>query len=170
MKLSTKILATLALSSSLMLTGAMATERGEGRHMERGFNIERMEKKLSLTQDQSTKIQALVDERKAQRPTVDRDAMKAEMKVKKEDRKARFVAMMNAPEFDEVAVREKMAERSQKHTDRQVSKMQLRHAIYQVLDEEQREDYLKMMNKKHRKMKKNMKKYRHEHKHDKSHD
>jgi Spy/CpxP family protein refolding chaperone len=170
MKLSTKILATLALSSSLILTSAMAADRTEGRHMKHGFNIERMVKKLSLTQAQSTKIQALVDERKAQRPTVDRDAMKAEMKVKKEDRKAKFVAMMNAPEFDEVAVREKMAERSQKHTDRQVSKMQLRHAIYQVLDEEQREDYLKMMNKKHHKMKKNMKKHRHEYKHDKSHD
>jgi len=170
MKVSTKILASLALSSSLMLTSVMAMERGEGRHMERGFKIERMAKKLSLTEAQSTKIQALVDAHKSERPSVDRAAMKEKMKLKRTAMKAKFVAMMDAPEFDEAAVRAKIAERSQKHTDRQVSKMKLKHSIYQVLNEDQRSDYLKMMNKKHRKMKKHMKKERHERKSKRSHD
>jgi len=170
MKVSKKILVTLALSSSLMLTSVMAMERGEGRHMERGLKVEHMTKKLSLTEAQSTKIQALVDAHKGERPTVDRAAMKEKMKSKRAAMKAKFVAMMNAPEFDEAAVRAKIAERSQKHTDRQVSKMQLQHSIYQVLNEEQRVDYLKMMSKKHRKMKKHMKKQRHEHKNKRSHD
>lgn len=162
MNKSTKILATLALSSSLIFTGAMAMGHGEGRHMEQGFKVERMAKKLSLTEAQTTKIQALVDAHKAQRPDVDRKAMKA----KHAEMKDKYLAMMNSPQFDEAAIREKMAERSAKQADRRVEKMRLKHSIYQVLNEEQREQFLAMASKKRHKMKKRMKKHAKKHKHD----
>lgn len=161
MKTTTKVLATLALSSSLIFGGAMAMGPGKHHHKGHGFNVERMAKKLDLTEAQSTKIQALVDAHKAERPKFDKEAMKA----KRKDMKSEYVAFLNAPEFDEAAVRAKMAERAEKQADRKVAKMKLKHSIYQVLNEEQRAEYLAMMDKKKRKMKKRMKKHM-KHRHD----
>lgn len=154
MKTATKLLATLALSSSLIIGGAMAMGSGERHFAGHGFKMERMAKKLELTEAQTTKIQALVDAHKEQRPEFDKDAMKAKRKQMKAD----YIALMNASEFDEAAVRAKMAERAEKNADRKISKMKLKHSIYQVLNEEQREQYLAIMDKKKHKMKKRMKK------------
>jgi len=162
MKTSTKLLASLVLSSSLIFTGVMAADHEKkGNHQ--GFKIERLTKKLSLTEAQVISIQALVDEKKANKVVkVKPKLTKEERKAKKLAMKEKFKAMMEAPEFDEAAIRTKIAERSEKRTNRQVGKMRMQHAIYQVLNEEQREKFLKMMAKKHKKMnkKKGMKKKR----------
>lgn len=162
MKTSTKLLASLVLSSSLIFTGVMAADHEKkGNHQ--GFKIERLTKKLSLTEAQVISIQALVDEKKANKVAKVKPT-KEERKAKKLAMKEKFKAMMETSEFDESGVRAEMAERTNKHTERQIGKMRLQHDIYQVLNEEQREDYLKMMAKKHKKMskkhKKNMKKKR----------
>jgi len=150
MKTSTKILATLVLSSSLLMTGVMASENG---HKGDGFKIERLVKKLSLTDEQSTQIKALVAEKKAKRTEVSvlsKDALKA----KKEAKKAEILAMFENPSFDEATVRAKIAERHKKRLEHAVSKMSTQHAIYQLLDEKQRAKFLKMLQKKHKKMNK----------------
>jgi len=156
MKASTKLLASLVLSSSLIFTGVMAADHvKKGNHQ--GFKIERLTKKLSLTEAQVISIQALVDEKKANRAEKVKPT-KEERKAKKLAMKEKFKAMMEASEFDEAAIRTEMAERTKKHTDRQVGKMRMQHDIYQVLNEEQREKFLKMLAKKHKKMSKKKKK------------
>lgn len=159
MKQTTKILTALVLSSSFIFTGAMAMGHGDGHHKMRGFNVERMAHKLSLTDAQSAKIQVLVDAHKKQRKSVDRKAMKE----KRSQHKESYVAMMNSPQFDEAMIRENMAARSAAQAERKIEKMRLKHSIYQVLNEDQREQFLAMASKKRHKMKKRMKKHHREH-------
>lgn len=165
MKTSTKILASLALSSSLIFGGAMAMGSGN-HHKGHGDKIERMAKKLDLTEAQTTKIQALVDAHKASNPKKDR----SEMKDKRKAMKAQHLALLNSPTFDEATIRERLAERASAHADRKVEKMRLKHSIYQVLNEEQRAKFLTMMDKKKRKMKKRMRKHMKKHRHERDSD
>ena len=153
MKTSTKLLTSLVLSSSLIISGAMASEGDSKDHKGHGFKIERLVKKLSLTEEQSTQIQVLVAAKKADRTEVS-VISKEGKKAKKEERKAQMFAMYEASVFDEAALRAKIAERSEKRIEHTISKISTQHAIYQLLDEEQRAKYLKMLQKKHKKMNK----------------
>lgn len=154
MKTSTKLLTSLVLASSLIVSGVMASENGGKGNKSHGFKIERLVKKLSLTDEQSAQVRALVAANKANKPAKP-EMTDAEKKAKKEARKAEVLAFFEAPTFDEAAVREKMAKRNAKRIELAISKKSTQHAIYQLLDEEQRVKFLKMLKKKHKKMKKN---------------
>lgn len=166
MKLNKKVISIIALAGAIAFSGAQAGERGgdhrhDGKH---GNHMERMIKKLDLTEEQQVNIKALLSEFKATQQRPDREAMKA----KHMEMKERFAALMADPNFDEAAVRQHLQERAAKYNAHKVEKLKLQHAIYQQLTPEQQPKYLKMMAKKMRKMKgMKMKHKKHrEHKHD----
>lgn len=165
MKLNKKIISVIAIAGAVAFSGAQAGER-EGGHRhdgKRGNHMERMVKKLDLSEEQQVSIKALINEFKANKQRPDREAMKAKHLAMKE----RFAAIMADPNFDQAAVNQYLQERAAKHNAYKLEKLKLQHAIYQQLTPEQQPKYLKMMAKKIRKMKgKKMKHRKHrEHEH-----
>mgnify|MGYP000336076042 CR=1 FL=1 len=147
MKLNKKVLSIIALAGTIAFAGVQASDRSEGRHQ--GHKFEKMAKKLDLSAEQQEAIKSIFEEFKAQRTTVDREAMKA----KHLEMKEKFAALMAAPTLDEAAVTAHFAEMSAKKNERQLNKMKMQHAIYQQLTAEQQPMYLKMLAKKMRKIK-----------------
>ncbi len=159
MKLTHKLIAGLALSSVIAF-GAMA---GDGKHKHRhgGSKIERMTEHLDLTQEQQVSIAALLKEYRAGMrmlpkgmssddvpPLPSREEMKEKMAQHKAERLAKLKDLLGASAFDESTVRDKLAERAQKHSDYKVNQMKMQHAIYQQLDSIQQDKYLAMLSKK----------------------
>jgi len=151
MKLNKKIISIVALGSVIAFTGVQAHERdGESKRMER------MTKHLDLSEQQQSNISAIITQFKAQHTRPDREDMKAKGQAMKE----KFAALMAQPTFDEAAIIAQLEERSAKHNTRKVQQLKLQHEIYQQLTTEQQPKYLKMMEKKMRKMKRGARKHR----------
>ena len=159
MKLTHKLIAGLALSS-VMAFGAMAGD-GKREHRHGGSKIERMTEHLDLTQEQQVSIAALLKEYRAGMrmlpkgmssddvpPPPSRKKMKEKMAQHKAERLAKLKDLLGASAFDESTVRDKLAERAQKHSDYKVNQMKMQHAIYQQLDSDQQDKYLAMLSKK----------------------
>lgn len=128
--------------------------------------VERLAKKLDLTEQQTSQIKTLIQEHKADVPR----PSKEQFKEMREQRRSELHALFNSPEFDEQAVREKIEQRHQKYQTKMVKRMKLQHAIYQTLNPEQQEKYLKMVERrmgKHKRGKKHMRKH---HEHSEQHD
>jgi len=151
MKLNKKIISIVALGSVIAFTGVQAHERdGEGKR------LERMTKHLGLSDEQQSNITTIITQFKAQHTRPNREDMKAKGEAMKE----KFAALMAQPTFDEAEIVAQLEERSAKHNNRKVEQLRLQHAIYQQLTPEQQPKYLKMMEKKMRKMKRGDRKHR----------
>ena len=140
-KLSKFVLVCGLAAASVGATSAMA--KG---HFNRGMNpqarfllSERGIDKLQLTEDQQTQLKAIFAQQKTQFEALrgDKDAMKAARAAHKE----KMDALLTAKTFDETAALELIKERQEKGEQFAMLKMKSDHAIWQVLNAEQRESY-----------------------------
>ena len=132
----------LLLSTLLATSVVYAEPSGKDRH-ERGQGHyllhEKVAERLELTDAQREEIRQLTEAHREQYP---RD------RKNHEEQREDFKALMDAPEFDEAAVREHLAAQ----TDKRVASMKLEHQIRQLLTDEQRQQLDEMherMKKKH---------------------
>ena len=145
-------LATATLgASSVLAKGGMHDKQG---HSQARFLLsERGADKLSLTDEQQTKLEAIFEAQKTQMKALrgdDKEARKAQRKAQKE----KMDALLSAPTFDENAAKELLAARHEKGTEFGLIKLKTQHQVMQVLNAEQQEKFAKMqkrMGKKHRK-------------------
>lgn len=146
-----KMALTLGVAALICGTSPLALAKGDGHghHGKSHHPMKRMLSQLELSENQQIEIDALLTQFKQDNPRPDRDAMKA----KKAERKEQMLSMLNDPVFNADAVREKVTAAQEQRVDGMVAKMQLQHAIYQQLNEEQRAQYAKMLSRmgKHRK-------------------
>lgn len=146
MKLTTKIISTLALSSLIVFTGVQAHERHNPEK-----KLEKLTKHLSLSDEQRQKIEKIFSSFEA---NFEKPSSKAR-KANKSEMKAKWLSLMNNPTFDEVAVTEQINQRTNKRQARAVNFLKMQHAIYQELTPEQQPKFLKMVEKKMKKRFKN---------------
>jgi protein CpxP len=95
--------------------------------------------KLQLTEEQQTQLKAIFAQQKTQFEALrgDKDAMKAARAAHKE----KMDALLTAKTFDETAALELIKARQEKGEQFAMLKMKSDHAIWQVLNAEQRESY-----------------------------
>lgn len=155
MKLSKKLLSVIAFSGVVAFASVQAHEHGDGkgRDKNRSNHIERMAKHLDLSTEQQSNIKAMVDKFKMGNTRPDRQAMKSNHM----EMKQHFAMLMENPNFDQAAVEQHLQQRSDKYNVRKINRLKLQHAIYQELSPEQQPKYLKMVEKKMRKMKRHNK-------------
>jgi len=135
--LSVAMIAAIGSMSALMPAVAkMDGERGQHR-------IERLVERLDLNEQQETEVKRLVTEHRnaTQRPD------KAAKAQKRQQYHTAFKAMLESPTFDRVAVQAQLDQHRAQRQARMINKLELKHAIYQVLTPEQRTSYLTMLEK-----------------------
>lgn len=156
MKKSSKLLLTgVLIASSLGLVATVSAKpSGEGpdcgrsghhmgsnhKHGDRGFDVDRMAKKLNLTADQRTQIEAIVEASK-QKMSDQRDKMQVNREQLKE--------LMQKSPLDETEVRKVANAQGELQADRIMLRAQQRAKINTILNEEQRAQLEDMRGKKH---------------------
>jgi len=153
-KPSKRLLAGVLIVSSLgLVAAASAKPHGDGadckrgghhmgsdyKHGDKGFNVDRMAKKLDLSDDQRTKIEAIIKASKQQKSD-QRDKMKANREQLKE-------LTMQSP-LNEAAVRTVADAQGDLKADMIVLRVQQRAKINAVLSDEQRAELQAMGDKK----------------------
>mgnify|MGYP003707739391 FL=1 len=140
-KLSKFVLVCGLAAASVGATSAMAKgDFNRGMNPQARFLLsERGIDKLQLTEDQQTQLKAIFAEQKTQFEALrgDKDAMKAARGAHKE----KMDALLTAKTFDENAALELIKARQDKGEQFAMLKMKSDHAIWQVLNAEQRESY-----------------------------
>ncbi len=117
---------TLLLSQSVMAGPHEHGRHGGGQHGQVG--LERMLKGLDLTDAQRQQIAQLTDEFKAKRTEQPQRQQTAE----------KFVAIIKADVFDEVAARQLIEQQQTQMIEQGVARLKLQHAIRAVLTAEQK--------------------------------
>jgi protein CpxP len=104
-----------------------------------GLKLEKLSKRLDLSEEQQSQVAALIDQAKAQR------------ELDKEDRQANrntLKSIIQAPEFDESAWTTFYDNTSEGHVERALAKTKLRFDLLSVLNVEQKQKFKAMMKKK----------------------
>jgi protein CpxP len=104
-----------------------------------GLKLEKLSKRLDLSEEQQAQVAALIDQAKAQR------------ELDKEDRQANrdtLKSIIQAPEFDESAWTTFYDSTSEGHVERALAKTKLRFDLLSVLNIEQKQKFKAMMKKK----------------------
>jgi len=140
-KLSKFVLVCGLAAASVGATSAMAKgDFNRGMNPQARFLLsERGIDKLQLTEEQQTQLKAIFAEQKTQFEALrgDKDAMKAARAAHKE----KMDALLATKAFDENAALELIKARQEKGQQFAMLKMKSDHAIWQVLNAEQRESY-----------------------------
>lgn len=143
-KLSKFVLVCGLAAASVGATSAMAKgDFNRGMNPQARFLLsERGIDKLQLSEDQQTQLKAIFAEQKSQFAALrgDKDAMKASRAAHKE----KMDALLATKAFDENAALELIKARQEKGQQFAMLKMKSDHAIWQVLNAEQRESYQKI--------------------------
>ena len=147
MKKSNQLILSVAMITGLAAMSGLlpAVAKGDSEHNHQQ-KIERLSDRLDLTEQQSAQVKQLFIESRAsnKRPS------KEMKKQRRQQHQADLKAFFDAPNFDQQAVINKLAQRQAKHQQKMIAKMELKHAIYQLLTTQQQEKYLKMLSHKMR--------------------
>lgn len=146
-------LATATLGAGSVL--AKGDGHKQGHSQARFLLSDRGVEKLSLTDEQQTKLKAIFEAQKTQMKALRGDDKEAG-KAMREAHKAKMDALLSAATFDENAAKELLNERREKGEQFGLIKLKTQHQVMQVLNAEQKEKFAKMqkrMNKKDRKQK-----------------
>lgn len=133
------ILVTLTGGLLLMssLNPVLANGKGELRQKMAGAGQHsQIWQQLDLTDQQRQQIRELMQAHRAAKPTAQRDAMQA---------------LLDAPQFDEQAARDLLAQRTAQREQRQLAGLKLQHQIRQLLTSEQREQLQQLQQQRHSK-------------------
>ena len=136
--LSISIIAGMALSGASM---AIAKQDAQG-HFERPDNNMRIFKQLELTAQQKLDIKALM------RKTKEDNSVYAGEKV---EVKKQMQALMSMPAWDEQTARQTISALMQQSKEIQLNRAEAKHAIYQVLTDDQKEQLAEKMEKRQNK-------------------
>ncbi|MBF0804836.1 MULTISPECIES: Spy/CpxP family protein refolding chaperone [unclassified Neisseria] len=132
-------------------------DRNDHRHTAKAFHKGGMAhgfKDLNLTEEQKTKIRAIMEEgrdNRAQQPESNRrEALRQQI----DHYRAAEQNLLQAPAFDEAAVRNLISLREQdreaqrrQHAELELQQLKKRHAVFQVLTPEQQQKWLEEQNK-----------------------
>lgn len=125
----------VSITSGLLLISslnpALAGDKGEWRQ-----NMTGAWQQLDLTDQQRQQIRELMQAHRAAKPTAQREAMQA---------------LLDAPQFDEQAARDLLAQRAAQREQRQLAGLKLQHEIRQLLTSEQREQLQQLQQQRHSK-------------------
>ncbi|WP_373796497.1 Spy/CpxP family protein refolding chaperone [Neisseria dentiae] len=115
--------------------------------MERGF------KDLNLTEEQKTKIRAIMEEGRDNRTQQPDDNRREAFRQQMENYRAAEQNLMKNPAFDEAAARNLIAQREQgmeeqrrQRAEFELQQLKKRHAVFQVLTPEQQQKWLEKQN------------------------
>jgi len=125
----------VSITSGLLLISslnpALAGDKGEWRQ-----NMTGAWQQLDLTDQQRQQIRELMQAHRAAKPTAQHEAMQA---------------LLDAPQFDEQAARDILAQRAAQREQRQLAGLKLQHEIRQLLTSEQREQLQQLQQQRHSK-------------------
>ena len=135
-------LATATLgASSVLAKGGMHDKQG---HSQARFLLsERGADKLSLTDEQQTKLEAIFEAQKTQMKAL-RGGDKEARKAQRQAYKAQMDALLSAPNFDENAAKELLTARQDKKQQLGLIKLKTQHQVMQLLNAEQKEKLAKI--------------------------
>lgn len=131
----------VSITSGLLLISslnpALAGDKGEWRQKMAGAGQHgQLWQQLNLTDQQRQQIRELMQAHRAAKPTAQREAMQA---------------LLDAPQFDEQAARDLLAQRAAQREQRQLAGLKLQHEIRQLLTSEQREQLQQLQQQRHSK-------------------
>ncbi|WP_057788340.1 Spy/CpxP family protein refolding chaperone [Alishewanella sp. WH16-1] len=131
----------VSITSGLLLISslnpALAGDKGEWRQKMAGAGQHgQLWQQLDLTDQQRQQIRELMQAHRAAKPTAQREAMQA---------------LLDAPQFDEQAARDILAQRAAQREQRQLAGLKLQHEIRQLLTSEQREQLQQLQQQRHSK-------------------
>lgn len=131
----------VSITSGLLLISslnpALAGDKGEWRQKMTGAGQHgQLWQQLDLTDQQRQQIRELMQAHRAAKPTAQREAMQA---------------LLDAPQFDEQAARDILAQRAAQREQRQLAGLKLQHEIRQLLTSEQREQLQQLQQQRHSK-------------------
>ncbi|WP_440874987.1 Spy/CpxP family protein refolding chaperone [Thalassotalea sp. PLHSN55] len=139
----------IALSTSaILLTSTISIAESDmrgmrdGAHHHHGHELKRMSKALDLTDEQRTQIKDILSRAKETR-----EASKAENQATKEAFKLSMKAIMEAEEFNESDFVNLHQENQQTFLAAKVEKAKVKHAVLQVLTQEQKDKWMKIKSK-----------------------
>lgn len=131
----------VSITSGLLLISslnpALAGDKGEWRQKMAGAGQHgQLWQQLDLTDQQRQQIRELMQAHRAAKPTAQGEAMQA---------------LLDAPQFDEQAARDILAQRAAQREQRQLAGLKLQHEIRQLLTSEQREQLQQLQQQRHSK-------------------
>lgn len=131
----------VSITSGLLLISslnpALAGDKGEWRQKMAGAGQHgQLWQQLDLTDQQRQQIRELMQAHRAAKPTAQHEAMQA---------------LLDAPQFDEQAARDILAQRAAQREQRQLAGLKLQHEIRQLLTSEQREQLQQLQQQRHSK-------------------
>lgn len=131
----------VSITSGLLLISslnpALAGDKGEWRQKMAGAGQHgQIWQQLDLTDQQRQQIRELMQAHRAAKPIAQREAMQA---------------LLDAPQFDEQAARDILAQRAAQREQRQLAGLKLQHEIRQLLTSEQREQLQQLQQQRHSK-------------------
>ncbi|OYW96782.1 MAG: hypothetical protein B7Z18_00685 [Alishewanella sp. 32-51-5] len=131
----------VSITSGLLLISslnpALAGDKGEWRQKMAGAGQHgQLWQQLDLTDQQRQQIRELMQAHRAAKPTAQHEAMQA---------------LLDAPQFDEQAARDLLAQRAAQREQRQLAGLKLQHEIRQLLTSEQREQLQQLQQQRHSK-------------------
>lgn len=131
----------VSITSGLLLISslnpALAGDKGEWRQKMAGAGQHgQLWQQLDLTDQQRQQIRELMQAHRAAKPKAQHEAMQA---------------LLDAPQFDEQAARDILAQRAAQREQRQLAGLKLQHEIRQLLTSEQREQLQQLQQQRHSK-------------------
>ncbi|OZB41901.1 MAG: hypothetical protein B7X50_06035 [Alishewanella sp. 34-51-39] len=131
----------VSITSGLLLISslnpALAGDKGEWRQKMAGAGQHgQLWQQLDLTDQQRQQIRELMQAHRAAKPKAQHEAMQA---------------LLDAPQFDEQAARDLLAQRAAQREQRQLAGLKLQHEIRQLLTSEQREQLQQLQQQRHSK-------------------
>lgn len=140
----------VSITSGLLLISslnpALAGDKGEWRQKMAGAGQHgQLWQQLDLTDQQRQQIRELMQAHRAAMPTAQHEAMQALL-----DDEA-MQALLDAPQFDEQAARDILAQRAAQREQQQLASLKLQHEIQQLLTNEQREQLQQLQQQRHSK-------------------
>lgn len=131
----------VSITSGLLLISslnpALAGDKGEWRQKMAGAGQHgQLWQQLNLTDQQRQQIRELMQAHRAAKPKAQHEAMQA---------------LLDAPQFDEQAARDLLAQRAAQREQRQLAGLKLQHEIRQLLTSEQREQLQQLQQQRHSK-------------------
>lgn len=129
--LNVTMIAGLGVISGLIPVAAHGGDKGS-------HHLERMFKGFDLTELQSTEISQLMKAHHANRL----QRSKEQIKQQREQHREQLKAWFDSPTLDQQALEARIVQRQDKRQQKTIAKMKLQHAIYQLLDPKQQQQYL----------------------------